>query len=110
MSEQSENIKQDAAMTSSLANIQLTPEAKRLIEGEIAWQTSGNGFWLIVGLFYVVGGLFLAGILAVIAVGLAGAILNGVTSSYMVLFLLIPALLPVCLILQANRMVKLRRG
>ena len=31
------------AMDNSVSNIQLTPEAKRMIEGEIAYQTSGTG-------------------------------------------------------------------
>ncbi len=40
-------------MDNSVSNIQLTPEAKRIIEGEIAYQTSGQGFWIQVVFFYV---------------------------------------------------------
>jgi hypothetical protein len=41
-------------MDNSVSNIQLTPEAKRMIEGEIAYQTSGAGFWIGVVIVYVV--------------------------------------------------------
>lgn len=43
----------DEAMDNSVSNIQLTPEARRIIEGEIAYQTSGRGFW-IQGIFFYV--------------------------------------------------------
>jgi hypothetical protein len=46
MLEQNQIKPADEAMDNSVSNIQLTPEAKRIIEGEIAYQTSGQGFWL----------------------------------------------------------------
>jgi hypothetical protein len=41
-------------MDNSVSNIQLTPEAKRIIEGEIAYQTSGRGFWIGAVIGYVI--------------------------------------------------------
>jgi hypothetical protein len=50
-------------MDNSISNIQLTPEAKRMIEGEIAYQTSGRGFWIGVVFGYVFLGMFAIGFL-----------------------------------------------
>jgi hypothetical protein len=54
MLEQNQIKQADEAMDNSVSNIQLTPEAKRMIEGEIAYQTSGAGFWIGVVIVYVV--------------------------------------------------------
>jgi hypothetical protein len=68
MLEQKQIKQEDEAMDNSVSNIQLTPEAKRIIEGEIAYQTSGQGFWIGV---FVYGFLIVAMSLALLcALGL----------------------------------------
>jgi hypothetical protein len=57
----------DEAMDNSVSNIQLTPEAKRIIEGEIAYQTSGQGFWIGVSFYGSL--IFVSSLLLLAAIG-----------------------------------------
>jgi hypothetical protein len=100
----------DQTMDHSFSNIQLTPEAKRIIEGEIAYQTSGQGFWIGVSFYGFL--IFVSSLLLLAAIGfclyvalrgnlwgLAWAILPGS-------FLIIPILL----FGNVRRAIKSRRG
>ena len=97
-------------MDNSVSNIQLTPEAKRIIEGEIAYQTSGQGFWIGVSFYGFL--IFVSSLLLLAAIGfclyvalrgnfwgLAWAVLPGY-------FLIIPILL----FGNVRRAIKSRRG
>jgi hypothetical protein len=87
----------DEAMDNSVSNIQLTPEAKRIIEGEIAYQTSGQGFWLgvfVYGVIIFVSSLFLlGGIVLCLGAAWHGNLWGLALGSVLGFFMIIPIML-----------------
>ncbi len=81
-------------MDNSVSNIQLTPEAKRIIEGEIAYQTSGRGFWwgmAVHGFLVLVWGLLVLTAMGFCLYGaLNGNLWGAAWSVVLALFFLIP--------------------
>ena len=93
-------------MDHSISNIQLTPEAKRIIEGEIAYQTSGPGFWIGVVFGYVVS--IVAAI--VFTLGTFVAVFNHDKPEWFGLLFGLWLLLPAWFISGINRSIKNRKG
>ena len=94
------------AMDNSVSNIQLTPEAKRMIEGEIAYQTSGPGFWIGVVFGYVFMGVFAIGFLIVTI----SNVWNGGDTQWLALLMGLWILIPAWGIAGINRSIKYRKG
>jgi len=84
----------DQAMDNSVSNIQLTARAKRIIEREIAYQTSGQGFWwgmAVNGFLVLVWGLLVLTAMGFCLYGaLNGNIWGAAWSVVSALFFLIP--------------------
>ncbi|MEY4250623.1 MAG: hypothetical protein RJA87_2256 [Pseudomonadota bacterium] len=93
-------------MDNSVSNIQLTPEAKRMIEGEIAYQTSGRGFWIGVVFGYVFLGMFAIGILVVTI----SETFFGSKTQWFGLLMGLWVLIPAWGIAGINRSIKYRKG
>ena len=94
------------AMDNSVSNIQLTPEAKRMIEGEIAYQTSGTGFWIQVVITYVV-----SIVAAIVFLALTiSDVWNGGDTQWLGLIWSLWLLLPAWFISSINRAIKNRKG
>ena len=94
------------AMDNSVSNIQLTPEAKRMIEGEIAYQTSGTGFWIQVVITYVV-----SIVAAIVFLALTiSDVWNGGDTQWLGLIWSLWLLLPAWFISSINRAIKYRKG
>jgi hypothetical protein len=99
------------AMENSVSNIQLTPEAKRMIEGEIAYQTSGQGFWIGVVMSWVF--IVVSGLLLLTGIGfcLYGALRGNLWGLAWAIFLgFMVYLIPVSGIGTVRRAIKNRRG
>ncbi len=94
------------AMDYSVSNIQLTPEAKRMIEGEIAYQTSGTGFWIQVVITYVV-----SIVAAIVFLALTiSDVWNSGKTQWLGLIWSLWLLLPAWFISSINRAIKYRKG
>ena len=93
-------------MDNSVSNIQLTPEAKRIIEGEIAYQTSGQGFWVGVVIGYVISIVMAA---TTILLSLVGTFNNN-DPQWLCLLGMLWLLLPAWFISGINRSIKNRKG
>ena len=94
------------ARDNSVSNIQLTPEAKRIIEGEIAYQTSGTGFWIQVVITYVV-----SIVAAIVFLALTiSDVWNGGDTQWLGLIWSLWLLLPAWFISSINRAIKYRKG
>jgi hypothetical protein len=96
----------DEAMDNSVSNIQLTPEAKRIIEGEIAYQTSGRGFWIGAVIGYVIS--IVAAV--VIILGTFVTVFNHDKPEWFGLLVGLWLLLPAWFISGINRSIKNRKG
>jgi hypothetical protein len=96
----------DDAMDNSVSNIQLTPEAKRIIEGEIAYQTSGPGFWIGVVIIYVVS--IVSAIVFIL--GTYAAVFNHDKPEWFGLLFGLWLLIPAWFISSINRAIKNRKG
>ena len=106
MLEQNQIKPADEAMDNSVSNIQLTPEAKRMIEGEIAYQTSGTGFWIQVVVMYVV-----SIVAAIVFLTLTiSDVWNGGDTQWMGLIWSLWLLIPAYFISSTNRAIKYRKG
>ncbi len=93
-------------MDNSVSNIQLTPEAKRMIEGEIAYQTSGPGFWIGVVFIYVFSIVMAVGLLLVTI----SETFNGGETQWFGLLFGIWLLIPAWFISSIHRAIKYRKG
>ena len=106
MLEQNQIKQADDAMDNSVSNIQLTPEAKRMIEGEIAYQTSGTGFWIQVVIIYVVSIVMAAATI----LGTFVTVFNHDKPEWFGLLVGLWLLLPAWFISSINRAIKYRKG
>ena len=104
--EQNEIKRAGEAMDNSVSNIQLTPEAKRMIEGEIAYQTSGPGFWIGVVIIYVVS--IVSAIVFIL--GTYVAVFNHDKPEWFGLLFGLWLLIPAWFISSINRAIKNRKG
>ncbi len=96
----------DEAMDKSVSNIQLTPEAKRIIEGEIAYQTSGTGFWIQVVVMYVI-----SIVAAIVFLTLTiSDVWNGGDTQWLGLIWSLWLLIPAYFISSIHRAIKYRKG
>lgn len=97
-------------MDNSVSNIQLTPEAKRIIEGEIAYQTSGQGFWL--GVFVYGFLIFVSSLLLLAAIGfcLYGALLGNLWGLAWAILLGFFLVVPISLFGYVSRAIRSRQG
>jgi hypothetical protein len=104
--EQNEIEQADQAMDNSVSNIQLTPEAKRMIEGEIAYQTSGTGFWIQVVVMYVI-----SIVAAIVFLTLTiSDVWNGGDTQWLGLIWSLWLLIPAYFISSIHRAIKYRKG
>lgn len=96
----------DQAMDNSVSNIQLTPEAKRMIEGEIAYQTSGAGFWIGMVFIYVFSIVMAIGILVITI----SETFFGSKTQWFGLLMGLWLLIPAWFISSIHRAIKYRKG
>ena len=95
----------------TIANVRLSPESRRVLEASISAGTSGSGLWLLVAVLTAITALALATALAIVATSAAAGLAGDVGQLQKAAFALVFALpFAIALAFQIRFLRRLRAG